>query len=128
MISKHDVPKFLATHKKKIQFRILYCLRFKENLLFRQHKIIQYRYAKEPLIVCYHSGWWDGVSIRLGNEKTVGRFQSWKFPGTWEEATLRVFDQEITRDTDLYIGFGAWIGPTALFAATVYSHNNVIYL
>jgi len=36
--------------------------------------------------------------------------------GGWEETTWRVFDQEITSDTN-YIGFGEWIGPVGLFAS-----------
>ena len=35
---------------------------------------------------------------------------------TWEPGTLVLMDKLIDQDT-VYIGFGAWIGPTALFAA-----------
>jgi FkbM family methyltransferase len=35
---------------------------------------------------------------------------------TWEPGTLVLMDHLIDQDT-VYIGFGAWIGPTALFAA-----------
>ena len=35
--------------------------------------------------------------------------------GEWEASTLSIFSQVITKDT-LVIDFGAWIGPTILFA------------
>ena len=92
--------------------------KFVENLSIRQSKKIRFRFSKTELSVCYHYGWWDGVSVLPPDMVTQHNFQSWAQPGGWEEATMRIFDQELHEDVDHYIGFGAWIGPTGLFAAT----------
>ena len=55
-----------------------------------------------------------GVSLHVIDDDI--RFWDRVDAGTWEPTTFQVFDREIDAQTTV-LDFGAWIGPTTLYAA-----------
>lgn len=59
----------------------------------------------------------DGVTFRVRDEMAVwAQFWDQFEAGSWEPQTTALFD-DILRPGKLLVDFGAWIGPTALWAA-----------
>lgn len=59
----------------------------------------------------------EGVSFEVFSEQN-GSFWDQVKSGGWEAETLRFFRENITAET-LVLDIGAWIGPTALYAAQI---------
>jgi hypothetical protein len=116
--------------------------RFIDNLALRATRPVELPRGDRngTVAVLERSGWWDGLDQSAARRGSAhdGQFYSWRRAGGWEPSTMRVFDQELPpapwegprgsgsfsephaprpRPVDAYVGFGAWVGPTALFAA-----------